>query len=104
LKKLRKIILLILTVWPLIFIYVYYDDFLEVIRIAGFDDSVFALVAVNTLLTFVDLAIYITDLNRNKEVSDNDRFVWLLGFIILNLVAMFVYWWKYIWPRRDVEG
>jgi len=55
---------------------------------------------VTTLVSLFLMAVYLIDANKNPEVSEGGRFVWMMLFIFAGFITMPVYYILYIHPWR----
>ena len=103
-SKFTKIILGVLSVWPVL----YYGIFTQVI-LPGLAEQGFSWEAMKgmllphlatVLLCMVLFFYYLVKVLRNKELGEN-RTWWILGIIFLNAAAWPVYLYLYIWKKHD---
>ncbi len=99
-KNILKICLLILTVWPIIYIGIFAKIVFDMMVHGGFNNSLYMFHAGTILLSFVLLIFYGVDLYRNEKINGNPKMLWLLGFIFLSSFVMIVYWIKFIWHDK----
>ena len=106
-RCMRRWILLIATLWPLIYMPAFAWLMIRALRSEGADDAVFSPITIAAhLLAFativVLLVIYIRDLLR-RDLSDESQVVWGVLMTVLGPVVMLAYWWRYFrrsTPRR----
>jgi hypothetical protein len=105
LNKPVKIVVGILTLWPL----VYGASFVAVAATSAaarggeppVDDAVFIALHASAALDLLGLYVfYIIHARKNKGLG-NKRDSWLILFVFLGLFAMPVYWIRYVWPRSS---
>jgi len=102
-KKNKKTALLIATLWPL----AYFVIFFAAIFLLSFHKGkaheelyVVLLLMVHTftiLLGFALMVIYIINVFKNPVVVGNNKVLWVLLIVFLNIFAMIVYWYMFIW-------
>ncbi len=101
-KKILKICLLILTVWPIIYLGLFARIIFERMLQEGLNNYLYLFHTGTMLILFGLLIFYLVDLYRNEKIDGNQKMLWLLGFILLSAFLMIVYWVKFIW--QDERG
>lgn len=111
--KTAKVLLGIATVWPLIYVFIFFAFVFSSAILAmngsavigdpssGFG-TIFILHMFTILLMFVLLAIYIVNVFNNDHVENDKKALWAVVLFLGNLIAMPIYWYLYIW--RDTPG
>ena len=95
----RRSILLVATVWPLVYMPVFAWLMLRAWRSGGADDAVFSPFTIGAhLLAFativVLLVIYIRDLLR-RDLPDESQAIWGVLMAVFGPFVMLAYWWRY---------
>ena len=100
--KYIKIILLLATLWPLIYFLIFAQSVFELMSnsTSGFDYSLFTFHAITVTLLVGLIICYSICLYLNKVVDGNSKMLWLIGFIMLSGIVMPFYWWKHIWNNN----
>ncbi|MCA9951828.1 MAG: hypothetical protein KDE48_19390 [Anaerolineales bacterium] len=96
-KIILRIFLLILTMWPIIYLGFFARNVFEIMLQEGLDNNLYLFHTGTILILFGLLIIYLINLYRNEEIDGNQKMLWLLGFIMLSSFVMIVYWIKFIW-------
>ncbi len=58
---------------------------------------------ITTLVSFLVMAIYLIDVNKNEEVDKNSRMLWMILFIAAGFITMPVYYVLYIHPWKHAR-
>lgn len=58
---------------------------------------------ITTLVSLLLMVVYLIDANKNPEVSEGGRFVWMMLFIFAGFITMPVYYILYIHPWRTSQ-
>lgn len=107
-SKPAKIILGIATLWPLLYIFIFFAFVFSSAILAmngsavigdpssGFG-TIFVLHLFTILLMFVLLTIYIVNVFNNDRVENDKKALWAVVLFLGNIIAMPVYWYLYIW-------
>lgn len=110
-KKTAKIILGIVTLWPVIyfilfFVFIFAEFFFMTSSGGAPQDELFnnffilmAAHGFTMLLTIVLLIIYIANVFRNDRVLKDRKVLWAVVLFLGNMIAMPVYWYLYIWRK-----
>ena len=116
----KKTILGILTVLPLIFLFIYFVKFFSMIMSinsnSGFGGQsdpdmifsqmvpLFALIGTSVLLTFGLLIYYIIDIVNNPKFQSggNSKLIWIIAVIIGGMIGMIAYFLVEIYPRKEL--
>jgi hypothetical protein len=92
-----------LTVWPVIYFFVFIGVVLVSVGRSGADGPglwLFVVHIVTMIIGFALLAVYAIDIFKNRGVREDRRVMWLLLVLFLNAPAMLVYWWHYMRAPR----
>lgn len=99
----------LLTGWP--FIYLFFFFFVIYRAVGGFNGSatiegpVWIIFVLHFLTIFVIIgleAFYIIHAFRNPLLDRGQAIVWTIALLIFNILAMPVYWYKYVQHEPDV--
>lgn len=114
-----KVVLGILTVWPIVysvsFIIFVFSQIIMSFSGSGFSKGgpagppavffvLFILHFLTMLLTFALIIIYIRDVFRNERVPKEKRVLWTVVLLLGHVAAMPIYWYIYIWPGQEADG
>ncbi|WP_336517883.1 hypothetical protein [Pollutibacter soli] len=110
----NKIILGIFTFLPFIFICFYFLSVVLMVRDAIISDirgdefpvvgdvlSVVITALALGLLSVGLLVYYIIHALNNMEMETNEKLMWVVAFVLINIVAFPVYWYLRIWKRHE---
>ncbi len=107
----KAIALGLLTVWPLLYMFIFMGFFLVSFlsmgsgpEAGGFPVSfaiIFPFHMFTMLSMFALLAIYLVHVIKNKDLEDNMRIIWVILVIMVGMGAMPAYWWLYIWNEAE---
>lgn len=117
-KKPIKIILGIATLWPILymaifFVFIFSQVFLfsmkEAPSLSGPPTGffiIFGLHFLTMLWIFALLIIYILNVFKNERVAKDKKALWAVVLFLGHMVAMPIYWYLYIWrePKEAIEG
>jgi len=113
-QKPGKLFLAALTLWPLVYMVLFFAFIFSSIlfRIGdpaqgGFPPAFVLLFAAHllTMLTIMGLTIYyIVDVFRNQQVDKDKKILWAIVIFMGNMIAMPIYWYLYIWKEPAVAG
>lgn len=111
-----KIILGIISLLPIIFIAAYFiwfiSFFADMMNTAGHRQNnpdsmppyfiknilwMMMLVGLSMLISVGLMIYYIIHVVNNKSIDSNERIVWILVFIFINIIGYPVYWYMRIW-------
>lgn len=53
-------------------------------------------------LSFMLLVYYILHVSNNEEISSHKKFLWKAILVLGNILAMPIYWYKYVWHKLEV--
>lgn len=103
-SKSKKIFLGILTIWPVIYIFLFFGFFF-LTMIGGGDSEImfrfmFTMHLLTMLLMVALLIIYIRDVLKNKMVPETRKTIWVILLLFGNIIAMPFYWYEYIWKNH----
>ena len=108
-----KIALGVATFWPIILVLggqvLVYRLLLDVnkgvpLPIVPIAYYVVPLVYLTGVLAWALLVFYIVHALTTQAVPDNRRRFWVVILLVGNLVAMPVYWYKYVWPEDNGDA
>lgn len=116
-KKPTKIILGIATLWPILymaifFVFIFSQVFLFSQKEAPSQSGpppkflmIFGLHFLTMLWIFALLIIYNVNVFRNNRVAKDKKALWAVVLFLGNMVAMPIYWYLYIWrePKETIE-
>jgi len=98
-------ILAILSVIALVF----FVSAMENAGLYGADDSfalwmpmVWIIVATLVLISLITYIYYFVDVIRKKNISDNERLIWVLTFLFANGIGQMVYYFMRVLPEESV--
>ncbi len=117
-KKPAKILLGIATLWPFLYIIIFFAFmFSQVLLISlrgepshigppTFFIVLFSLHFLTMLWIFALLIIYIINVFKNERVDKDKKALWAVVLFLGNMFAMPVYWYLYIWrePEKTAES
>lgn len=104
--KSKKIILLIVTLWPVIYLAIFFTLILSTFLLPGpsvesnpvFNFSIIFPIHILTMLIMTILfVIYIMHILKSGRVKKDDRVLWAILLLMGNSIAMLVYWYLFIW-------
>lgn len=98
-KKSAKILLAILTAWPLAYMFIFFG--FMIIAMTSHNTSIFPVIFIfhfaTILLMFGLITFYIVDVFRNNRVKQDQKALWAVVIFCGNMIAMPVYWYLFIW-------
>lgn len=109
-SKSKKIVLGIFTMWPIVymgifFLFVFSQTFLSFS--AGEKNEpptgfflIFILHFLTIILLLVLLFIYIKNVFKNDSISQDKKAFWAAVLFLGNMIAMPIYWYRYIWKEQ----
>ena len=113
-SKPLKIILGVVTMWPLIYILIFMTFwFYMVLGIASQAQerpsgaipswflAIFVMHGITMLVIFALLTIYIINVFTNDRVAKDKKALWAVVLFLGNAIAMPIYWYFYIWPSNN---
>jgi hypothetical protein len=113
-SKPAKLVLGMLTLWPLIYVVCFLSFVLYVMINAASDQpdtvlmphiAVLAVLHFGTMLCAVALlVVYVTDVFKNERVEKDKKVLWVLVLFCGSAIAMPIYWHLYIWPEPADES
>jgi hypothetical protein len=111
----HKIILGIFTFLPFILMVLYFGTIVLLVRDALVyrdEDMPFPIVGdvlwlvimalLAGLLSFGLMIYYIIHAINNPQVDNNEKIVWVLLFVLVNVVSFPIYWYMRIWKRQEI--
>ncbi len=108
-KKSAKIVLGITTLWPIIYMCLFFifmfSMFLWIPQQSSsggppvFITGLFGLHFFTMLLIFGLIAVYIVNIFRNDRIENDKKALWAVVIFLGNMFAMPVYWYLYIWKE-----
>jgi len=118
-SKVKKIILGLFTVWPVVYItsvfgYIlsHFDTVfsslneLDNTQMTKMVLTIFTIQFLTIISMFVLLFIFIKNVFKNDRVNQSEKVLWLIVLFFGNMIAMPVYWYLYIWkePANTVSA
>ncbi len=112
-SKGKAIALGLLTIWPPVYMVLFFCFVLLTMFTAGGSGSeppigfflIFPFHMFTMVAMFALLGIYIVLVIKNKALEDNMRIIWVILVIMLGIGAMPVYWWLHVWNTpEEVES
>ena len=113
----HKIILGIFTFLPFILLVLYFGTIVLLVRDALVyrdEDMPFPIVGdvlwlvimalLAGLLSFGLMIYYIIHAINNPQVDNNEKIVWVLLFVLVNVVSFPIYWYMRIWKRQEMAN
>jgi len=109
LSSFEKILLGVLTIWPpvygILFIAFIFINFI-------FSDNpsftsfwiVLPLHILTMILCIGLLVFYIAHIIKNIDLKEDRRIIWIILLFICGIIAMIVYWYLYIWRKRETKS
>ena len=107
-KKTTKILLLIGTLWPVVYMFVFMGFFFfEFMTIQNQPSGgpptgffIFFGLHLFTMMWMMALTvIYIVNIFRNERVTQDKKALWAVVIFLGNMIAMPIYWYLYIWKE-----
>ena len=114
-SKARKVWLLIGSLWPILYIILFvtftFSLFFLFIPQGGETPPpspawiavVFPLHFLTIILIWVLMIFYIIHVVKNQRLSKDQRVLWILLFVFVNIIAMLIYYFMYIWKEPAKE-
>ena len=100
-RKPAKILLLLATLWPIAYVFVFLAFILSAfLAPAGSPEPplyFLPLLLLTMLLSTGLTVIYIVDIFRNDRVEKDMKALWALVIFMGSFIAMPIYWYLYIW-------
>jgi len=113
-KKSRKILLGIATIWPLFYILLFVIAL--AVTFLTIDQGASEDAAIPTLLMFIIplhfltiflaigmLIFYIVQAVRNERIPKDQKPLWVVALFFGSIIAMSVYWYIHIWKDVEIE-
>lgn len=106
--KTKKLLLGIATIWPILYMVVFFIFMFSMVLLLlfqkgnppiGFFLTIFLLHFFTMIEIFVLLAIYVRDVFKNKRVEKDTKALWAVVLFLGNMIAMPIYWYLYIWKK-----
>lgn len=102
-SKAKKILLGIATLWPILYMFIFFGLAFSFITNAANPEVVFGYLfgghIFTMLLMVILLIIYIRDVFENDMVLETRKTLWTILLLFGNMIAMPIYWYIYIWKR-----
>jgi len=104
--KLGKLILGILSFWPLIFMLlipaiVMFELSMPATEVITQETVVIlALLLITLGLTLGLVVAFILDLLKNKKMEKDNKILWIAALSIFNVISIPVYWYLYFWKEK----
>jgi len=117
-KKSTKIILCTATLWPILYIAIFFVFAFTLIFLFSQKGAtplnikptwffiIFCLHFLTILWIIILEAIYILNVFRNNRVEKDKKALWAVILFLGSIIAMPIYWYIYIWRESDesIEG
>lgn len=96
---LKKLILLTLTLWPLIYLICSILFFwnLPLVALTQLPLAVVSIQLVTMVLLLALVIVYSLHLYNNPAIDDKSKLMWFIGFIFAGAFVTIFYWKKYMW-------
>ncbi|MFA4852098.1 MAG: hypothetical protein WC924_03160 [Candidatus Gracilibacteria bacterium] len=102
-SKTKKIILGIATLWPIIYMFIFFSLVFSFITNVANPEVMFGYLfgahLFTMLLIVILLIIYIRDVFKNDMVLETRKTLWTILLIFGNMIAMPIYWYLHIWKK-----
>ena len=112
-EKPAKIILGIVTLWPILYLVVFFAFILSQFFLITQEGTpsfepfflIFGLHFLTMLWIFALLIFYIINVFKNDRIAQDKKTLWAVELFMGNMIAMPIYWYLYIWcePRKTYE-
>jgi hypothetical protein len=112
-QKPGKIVLGAATLWPFIYMFIFFGFILCSILFMRGEPSgafpvsfavIFVLHLFTMLLTMGLTIFFIVDVFRNARVDKDKKVLWAIVIFLGNMIAMPIYWYLYIWKEPAIAG
>lgn len=113
LSKAQKIILGIVTLWPLLYVpifigFIFSFIFTASMRGGEFPSFLFVIFPLHFLTMIIvlgTLIFYLIDVFKNKKLSSDSRILWALVIFLGGCIGMAAYWYLYVWknPSKHIK-
>jgi len=106
LSKSRRILLGILSIWPLVYIilFIIYAMVISEITSSNIPFIIMILLHILTiLLSWALIIFYIVHALRTIKPPDDMRIIWVIILVVGNVIANPIYWYLRIWREREKE-
>jgi hypothetical protein len=113
-QKPGKIALGAATLWPFVYMLIFFTFIFSSILFMPGEPSpgafpamfavIFALHLFTMLLTMGLSIFFIVDVFRNDRVDKDKKVLWAVVLFLGNMIAMPIYWYLYIWKEPAVAG
>jgi len=106
-SKSRKTVLGILTIWPIFYmlLFIIFTFTLSLIKLSGEPPLglfiIFPIHVLTMILIPVLLFVYIKNAFKNERIPQDNKLLWALVIFFGNIIAMPIYWYKYIWKEPE---
>ena len=101
----KKLLLGGLSLWPLVYIFIFVAYFLFNVSNPDHFNAVmpflFFFHFLTILLIFGLMLFYVVHAVRNPRVSGNMKIVWVICLVQLNIMAVPIYWFLEIWKAPE---
>jgi hypothetical protein len=109
-----KIALGMATLWPLVYILLFFGFVFYLILLVPLHPNgevrppsgmivIFLLHGLTILWNFVLLTIYICNLFHNNSVDNDKKALWAVVLFLGNMIAMPIYWYLYVWREANPQ-
>lgn len=113
-NKTKAIVLGLLTILPMCYVVFFFSMIINGFTSVFFDSEftnmanlfriIFPLHILTMLLVVVLLFIYIRDVFRNNNITNDHKTLWAVVIFFGNVISMIVYWYLNIWkPLQKTE-
>lgn len=103
-NKIAKVILLLLTLFPLMYFMWAGLQLPELMQQGTESDWFTTLFLVHLLVSVLLVGLigfYLVHLYRNKRIHGNSKMLWTLALFIGSFITMPIYWWLHIWSVKE---
>ena len=108
-----KIALLLVSLWPFLYVILFFIFFISTAFYIGASDGkgadlpigfaiIFCLHVLTMLLIMALTVFYMVNVFRNDRVEKDKKVLWAVVLFMGNMIAMPIYWYLYIWKEPAV--
>jgi len=114
-KKVKKIILGLITIWPIIYMVLFitficclaaFPKFTETLESNGgkfFAAPMFILHGLTMLIMLGLMVFYFIHAMKNKKLEDFEKVIWIIVLVMVGIVTMPIYWYASIWKEGSIK-
>jgi hypothetical protein len=114
-KKLKKIILGLITIWPIIYMVLFitficalvvFPMFVETLESSGgkyFAAPIFILHGLTMLIMLGLMVFYFIHAMKNEKLEGFEKVVWIIVLVMAGIVTMPIYWYVSIWKEGSIK-